>query len=50
MKTFRFNGKTYRWNVFKMINIALWVGIVAVMAVTILSLWAGTVVASAYLG
>lgn len=50
MKTFRFNGKTYRWNVFKMNNIALWVGIVAVMAVTILSLWAGTAVASAYLG
>ena len=50
MKTFRFNGKTYRWNVFKMNNIALWVGIAAVMAVTVVTLWMGTVVASAYLG
>lgn len=46
MKTFKFNGKTYRWNVFKMNNIVLWAGIIVLMTVTILGLWAGTVVAA----
>lgn len=50
MKTFRFRGKTYRWNVQKMHNAAFWAMIVIGMTVICAGLWSGAAVATGLLG